>query len=183
MRTGMSTLIDHLRTLCDAGTADWSDDTLQRYLDRHRTDHREVTLHAIPVYEDGTYTYTDYRLPHRDLEQAGTASGWRIYDSAGSTIGTADYSVNYEAGIVTFSADTENAARYADYRVYDVQRAAAEVWEAKAALVASNIDWSSDNHALKSSQEYEHCLAMARRFRALAGPTVTRLVRGDENSE
>jgi hypothetical protein len=191
-RPGMATLLRRVRELTHAGSADytlagmtyWHDDELQVYLDQHRTEHRAVRLQAVADFQNGTYSYTRYRLPQwaRHLEEpAGESSNsWRIYDSMGVTIGTGAYSLNVAAGVVTFNSDQQNAPRYADFCIYDLYRAASAVWEAKAAHAAQYVNWESDNHRIEAAQERAHCMAMAVYLRSQAGPKTGRLVRTDE---
>lgn len=195
-RTGLTNLIHKIRALCNVGTADyalvggsgtvtyWTDDLLQNYLDRTRRTFRMIRLEPHSDFVDGDTTWTAYHLPiwAKNFEEyaADGSSGWRVYDETGTTIGTAEYSPNYEAGIITFSADQAGDLRYVDFRAYDLNRTAAYIWDAKAAHVAQNVTWSSDNHHIDAGQEVEHCLTMARRFRTLSGPIETRTVRIDE---
>jgi hypothetical protein len=62
-----------------------------------------------------------------------------------------------------------------------VYRAAAEVWDTKAGLYESAVDWSSDNHSVKRSQQVTNARKMAMKMRTLAGPMVSRRVRTDVN--
>jgi hypothetical protein len=49
---------------------------------------------------------------------------------------------------------------------YDLNRAAADVWEEKASALSSNFDLEGDGAKLNRSQQYEHAIAQARRFRS-----------------
>jgi hypothetical protein len=189
-RDGMTNLIATLRAWTEAGTADytlagatyWTDDLVQDTLDRHRTDiHREpLTVEA--EYSDGDLVYHNYYAPMRYYEEAaGGEDVWRIEDAAGSAIGTADYTVNYHAGHIRFTADTAGSARYLVARAYDMHRAAADVWRRKAAHVAGRVDWSTDNHTMKASQMRVHYLEMATYYEGQAVPRMVRLERSDVN--
>ena len=50
---------------------------------------------------------------------------------------------------------------------YDLNAAAADVWDMKAAALASEFDASADGARVQRSQRYEHALRMAARYRAL----------------
>lgn len=195
-RIGMQSLIQELRRLCNVGTADytitgqagtvayWSDDSLQAHLDRHRRTLRHVALDAQPDFVDGQTVWTEYQLPvwakHLEQYAEDASAGFRLYDSKGSAIGTADYAINYAAGVVQFSSDQAQAVRYVDFRSYDLNRAAADVWQAKAAHIAQQVTWASDNHQIQQSDALNHCLIMAQQFKALAGPSNTTMQRMDE---
>jgi hypothetical protein len=188
-RSGMANLITQLRAHTHAGTADytlagvsyWTDDQLQDILDGQRQTHTAVRL--LPVTEvaaDGSHITQEYHLPPhlRHVEEAGTASGWRVYQADGSDAPT--HTVNYAAGVVAFAADTDNLAVYLACRTYHMHLAAAAVWEKKAAAAVDAVDWATDGQNIRAEQEYAHCTMMAAYFRMLAGPATSRLVRRDE---
>lgn len=187
-RAGMDTLIKQLRRLSSAGTAEYTigsetyftDDHLQDILDRYRTLHRRVALYPLPAYTGGAYLYVEYPLPRglRWLESDAADSGWALRDSAGAVAPA--YTVNYEAQVITFAADTGGTTYYLDARSYDLYRAAAETWQFKAGFRAEAVNWQSDNHHVEAALEYEHCVEMAKHYRMLAGISVSRLVRRDE---
>lgn len=186
-RSGLANLITRLRELTATGYSDytvngaayWTDDQLQVYLDRYRTEWRYVRLNSQADYEAGDYTYTAYHFPMwaSHIEES---DGFRITQSDGTTIASANYSVNFEAGVVTFTTDQDNAERLADFRAYDLNRAAADIWEAKAAHVAERVDFRTDNHQLSASQYYDHCVKQATRLRSIAGLGFSKFVRTDE---
>lgn len=188
-RTGMANLITQLRKMTNAGTADstigaetyWSDDHLQEILDTYRLDHLRVKLMPRKQLRSGSYVTYDYDIP-RTLkwfeEAAGTLSGWYLGDSTGATV-TAD-SINYERGEIHFATDTDDANYYLDCRTYNLNEAAAKVWEAKASFIYDAVDWSSDNHNIKAEQEYNHCLAQAKLYKNKSGAKVAKMIRSDE---
>ncbi len=189
-RAGMATLIGEVRVLCNVGTADYSvagtsyytDDQIQALLDEHRMTWKHVQLEPIPDAESGSYTYTEYQIPAplRFFEEAGTASGWKLEDSAAGSVNSSSYTTNYKARLITFTNDTAGLDYYLDCRTYDVYKTAGEIWEQKASFVANAVDWSSDNHDLKSSQEHKHCLAMAKKYKNMGGMQFSRFRRLDE---
>lgn len=183
-RATMSDLITKLRGYSNAGTADytiggvayWSDDQLQERLDKTRQVANYEPMEAIPTYGvGGITTYTEYRTGKANWENLPT-----IQDEGGTAIGTANYTFDANIGIVTFTADTEGKTRRITGNIYDVDRAAADVWRAKAAYVADSFDWSSDNHSIKRSQQYEHYLNMAKFYESQAGVVSLDVLRGDE---
>jgi Asp-tRNA(Asn)/Glu-tRNA(Gln) amidotransferase A subunit family amidase len=72
-----------------------------------------------------------------------------------------------------------NAPSDADWTpTYDMHRAAASIWDAKAAAEADSYDFSQGiaNASYKRSQRFTQALRMARRFRGLAPMRSTELV-------
>lgn len=190
-RAGMANLITEMRVLCQAGTADYSvagvayfsDDQIQASLDETRAELRDVGLVDRPQRGTAGYSYLDYEIPRTAgawFEEAATGSGWAVRDGTGATVGTALYSVNYRARMVTFASNTGGSAYLLDARAYDLNRAAANLWRRRAALEALRVDWSSDNHNVKASQRRDFCLDMAAQFEAQAGPSSGQFVRIDE---
>jgi len=191
-REGMTNLISHLRGLTHAGTADmtlgavtyWSDDQLQARLDQTRRTFHFEQLESLPVHNGGAYEVYDYQIPARmgrHFEQAGVDSGWAVKDSTGATIGTALYTFNAEARIISFgTVNQHGSVYYLDARGYDMNRAAAGVWREKAGYYASQVDFKSDNHDVKASQRWQHAVQMTEYFEGQAGAYVGRMVRMDE---
>ena len=186
----MAALITQLRSMTDAGTADytvngssyWTDDQLQQMLDQTRVDVRRKLMRAEALYDNGTVHYYDYYLDMRYVE--GTASGsaaFRVENSVGSTIAGTLYTPALDVGHLLFSYDTLGSAYYFSGRQYDLNRAAAMVWEQKAADVANRFDLEIDNHNMKRSQLYDHYLHMAASFRSSAKPMMIRMKRVDVN--
>jgi hypothetical protein len=67
-------------------------------------------------------------------------------------------------------------------RSYDIYAAAADIWRRKAAHYASSsFDFSTDNHSIKRSQVYKHCLEMAEHYESMSSDAIefTDLFRGD----
>lgn len=182
-RPTMSDLITKLRGFSNAGTADytigtvtyWSDDQLEDKLDKTRKTINYQTMQAIPIYGVGSITYTEYRTGLENWENSPI-----IQDSTGAVVASADYTFDANIGIVTFLADTEGQTRRITGNIYNVERAASEVWRAKAAQVANSFDWSSDNHSIKRSQVHEHYLAMAKHYEGQAGAISINVWRGDD---
>lgn len=56
------------------------------------------------------------------------------------------------------------------FPTYDLAQAAAEIWSEKATNVAANFDFNSDGAAFQKSQQYEHFMLQARKWRALRVP-------------
>lgn len=182
-RAGMNNLLARLRQLVDdAGTATWSDDELQDKLDGCRVEFYDEPLLAEPEDADSDVVYLYYSSRWKDLEEAASGStAWRVYDAAGSTIGTADYTVNYRSGLVTFAADQGGSARYLHGRSYDLACAAAECWTELAAGEAGHYDFTADGGKFARSQWFKHCREMADYYTAHQRVTFAEVVRSDVN--
>lgn len=187
-RTGMTALVEELRGMCNAGTADytlgtanyWDDDHLQAVLDLHREDVIREPLQVVETWlGGGTLSWTDYYSRYTHWEADPTY--FTVENSTGTNMGTASFTPDYTRGRVVFAADTGGSAYYLSGRVYNINRAAAQVWRQKASYYATQFDFSTDNHSIKKSGIAALCLTMAARYEELAGPTVAVMVRGDIN--
>ncbi len=194
-RSGMGDIIAQVRQLSATGTADytvgtvsyWSDDALQTVLDRVRL---EVWHESIPYVEQystgGTVTYKEYRIPYTWLEQTtGGTTIFYLQDSSYAVVGSANYTVDYAYGRVTFAADQHGSARYVTARSYDVYEAAARVWEMKAGHVALKFDFTADGASFKASQERTAYMEMAKQMRGQSnngGMATVRMYRDDVNN-
>jgi len=190
-RAGMVDLLTELRTLGNVGSNDYkvdgfpqfSDGRLQDILDMHREDHFRVEMEPVESYSGGTVVYLDYYTGANYLEKTtGGTSIFYLENVAGSAIGTASYTMDYNRGKATFAADTGGSTMYWYGRSYDMNRAAAEVWRRKASYYAGQFDFSTDNHSIKKSTVYKQCLQMADYFESKAGKAeVVTLYRSDVN--
>ena len=181
-RSGMTDIITEIRRLVnDAGSATWTDDQIQTIADMCRLDLISEELTPVPeTVSGGSTVYLRYTSEYDHLEQASSGTEvWKIFDSVGDTTGTADYSVDYTNGIVTFNADQEGSARYLRARSYDVYCAAAWLWRERAGMKAENYDFSADGARFNRAQWYQHCMEMADRYAALQRPTVAEIMRTD----
>jgi hypothetical protein len=191
-RTGMATLITELRSMAEAGTADysissstfWSDDHLQDVLDLHRT---EIVFQPLTPYPTqgagGTLLYNDYRSHYGMYEATtGGTAVFYVQDSTGANVGTALYTPDYRRGQVSFAANTAGTTYYLTGRSYDLDAAAADVWRRKASHYApTSFDFSTDNHSVSRSQVYAHCLEMSNFYESKSGDAVSTIsmFRGD----
>jgi hypothetical protein len=188
-RSGLSDLIETLRSMTDAGTGDytlgtatfWDSDHLQAVLDRHRIDVYFDRLAPIPYRPGGgSVQYFEYQSRWDNFEK--TTGGTAIFiveNGVGTDQGTADYSVDYMRGRVTFAADQYGTAYYVTGRSYDLNAAAADVWRQKASQAAKLYDVRTDNHGLSRSQIMMHCTQMAAYYANQGRANVIELRRGD----
>lgn len=194
IRDGLSNLVRRLRGMTQVGTADysliigdgstvfwWSNDHLYEKLDLYACDYYFASMQARQeTSPGGTARYYDYSLPAGNVEEATSGTVyWRVADSTGSVVGTAEYATDYVAGIVRFNADRGGTAYYWRGRSYNLNRAAADIWRDKAANAAKYFNFTSDNQRFEKSQFYEHCVKMATYYDKEAGVIVGRFQRTD----
>jgi hypothetical protein len=191
-RSGLSVLIEELRGMTEAGTAEytvgstvyWSDDAMQIALDNHRQDVYFEQMRSNPFQgAGGTLNYLEYTTPLGDLEQTtGGTAVFFVQDSVGNNIGSALWTMDYRRGILTFGTTTHGTTLYATYRTYDLNAAASEIWQKKSAHYApSTFDFSTDNHSIKRSQIYEHAIDQAKFFQGISRSAISTVdrFRGD----
>lgn len=187
-RDGMSEVIRRLRMMTEAGTADysiagttyWTDDQLQSELDAYRVQHYGKQLKYNAMNESGTVAVYDYVIPARFVERiTASDSAFVVRDEDGDAIGTANYSVNYDAGVITFGVETGGSVVMLDYREFDIYRAAAHIWNEKASHVANRFDLGTDNQSLKRSQLLDHYRKMAKEMKKMAGARLRKMRRSD----
>lgn len=181
-RSGMADLISQLRGRVNAthddymiGTAKfWDADQTQAVLDMYRTDINRMLVSPVASYNSGgTVQYQDYPSGVEHLEQ--TTGGTSIfYLEAGDNtkIGTANYSVDYNRGYITFTADQKGSAYYLTGRSYDLNASAAYIWRMKAARFAESFDYATDNMRVSLSQKMQHALKMAEFYEGRSGQSV-----------
>lgn len=198
-RTGMANLILELRLLTETSATDytinsvqyWTDDQLQRVLDRYYTLVNELPLAPVPERVGSEFVYKDYSAaPYQNFEEADSGTTrWRIYNSSGTEISSANYAVEYINGLIRFTTDQDGEVYFLRGYSYDLFRAAAYVWRQKAghvsqiaATTGSIVEWESDNHRVKRnavsslSQAY---LDRAKEFERMSPARSITKVRGD----
>ena len=182
-RSGMTALLEELRGLVEAGTADysvgttsyWSDNTLQDMLDLHRRDLRFQQLSPSPTQvSGGTLLWNDYYAPYGFLESTtGGTAIFYLQDSTGATLGTALWNMDYRRGLASFVSDAKGTTVYLTGRAYDLNAAAADIWRKKAAHYApTSFDFSTDNHSVSRDQVYAHAVDMVKFFEGISGGSI-----------
>ena len=178
-RTGMTALLEELRALTEAGTSDytigttvhWSDNALQDMLDLYRMDYINYPLVSNPiVVSGGTLQYYDYRAPVGYIEAStGGTAIFYIQDATGATIGTSLWTMDYRRGQITFSTNTAGSSLYFTGRAFDINAAAASIWNRKASHYApTSFNFSTDNHNISREQVYTHCIERAEFFQGIS---------------
>jgi hypothetical protein len=199
VRAGMANLLERLRSLTHAGTADFSiddvsyfsDSQLQDILDSNVTFMNDEPLTwQTDVVGGGSIEYhTCWAGSYRDYEgrYSGTAY-WIVRDGQGAEVGTANYTADYLTGRIVFSADQGGTAYYLTARSYDLYSAAADVWLRRQAYYADWYEFSSDDQRFARQQAYDHAVQMEKNMRGRAGQNSKRgvfrtavFVRGDVN--
>ncbi len=188
-RSGLSELIEVLRGMTAAGTADWSigtanffdGDHMQAVLDRYRTDVWHEQLYVEQSWASGgTVQYLNYYSGFKNFEAtSGGTAVFIVEDSTGADVGTANYTPDYLNGRITFGSDTGGSVYYLNGRSYDLNAAAADIWRQKAAWYAGAYDISTDSHSLSRGQLIEHCRMMADYYTSLAAPKSIVMLRSD----
>ena len=162
----LSDLRDRLRRMVDdTSDAIWADNDLDIILRAHRQRVVRDPLTAESTYTGaGTVVYKIFHSRFDNFEEysAGAADIYRVEDGAGTqrTIGTADASPDYETGIVTMATDQEGTALYVSGWSYDLNGAAMDLWQERAAKVALAYDVNLDGHGLSRSQMLKACQGM-----------------------
>lgn len=190
-RESMAGLITLLRSLTAstpndyvvAGNPYWTDAQLQAVLDRHVYYVRSESLTPYEVIEaGGSVNCYDYQSKHRFFESqlAGTpVTRFNVLDETYTTIGTAAWTADYPRGRVTFGTTTGGVSRYLTGYSYDLNAAAADVWQQKAAHYVTAYDVSTDNHNLRRSQIIQNCLVMSKEYASGAKVVNVGFDRGD----
>jgi len=171
----MSDIILELRgAIDDATSAVWTDDELQDVLDQHRLRvWREPMEMERTLVSASDYEYKVYHSRWRNFESGGTAY-FQVEGADGTQRGTADYTVNYIAGVVSMTADQEGSALYLSGWSYDLNAAAADCWRQRASKVSSYYDVQADGHRLSRSQWFAHCRDLAQMYANQARPITVR---------
>lgn len=193
-RSGMATLLLRLRSMVEAGSADysvngtsyWTDDQLQSALDMRGVTHIQLPLEPLSEYVAGAVEYHSYATALRHIEEQGSGTAvFAIRDAGGTVHGTSEWTANYDSGHFRFTADTDGSPMYLTTRAYDIAGAAADVWEQKAAHVSAWYDFSADGASFSRSQARKHYLEMAQFYRNQSqGARINsvRMVRFDANA-
>ena len=187
-RTGMSTLISTMREWCNLGTSDytlgtsthWTDDQIQTALDRHRTQVLEEELEQITNNNNGTIEYKEYRSGFGNYEETTGGTSIFIIESVGGTdVGTANYTMDYALGILTFETTQAGSSRFLTGRSYDLYGAAADIWQRKGGAYAIAVDFKTDNMSVKRSDIAKHCRDMFNYYSMMGNPRQVEVTRDD----
>lgn len=84
-----------------------------------------------------------------------------------------------QAAIARYPVLDANGTEPDDYGwlgAWDINQAAADVWEEKAAQLATNFDFAADGGNYQRSQQHAQYMAMARRYRAMRQTSALELI-------
>ena len=118
------------------------------------------------VAEPTTDTYDDTAL-------AGYIEAWPLLDERGEMPYTWDAS----------TTPPTQEANDAWIATYDLQAAAADVWEEKAAALADRFDYTADGAAVSLSQKYQQAMGRVRYHRSRRSPKSGTLVKWPKESD
>ena len=187
-RTGMISILSRWRRLvADESEAVWSDGEAQELLDSYRIDlwGRQTAVQPQEIDNDVKWLVYDVGMGDLETISSGTTI-FRVFNSAGSAAGTANYAVNYQTGLITFTADQNGTAWWVDARHYDLHGAAAAGWREAAGAKAGYYDFSADGAQYTRAQWFDHCMTMASYYDSISSTgagamAVSSLVRTDVN--
>jgi len=192
IRPGMTDVIQEVKARINAGTAFpaqsgtgfyWSSEEIEKVLDRHRLDIWREPLQSQATYEGGTAVYKTFYAGQTYLEEtSGGTAVFYLENGLNQQVGTANYSVDYHRGVITFNSDQSGTSHLMTARSYDPDAAAAEIWKMKAAAYTTSFDFSTDNHSIKRGDVMKRCMEMAQFYESRAksgGFNVTTLYRSD----
>lgn len=199
VRVGMTDLILELRGMTqtvddpnDVGN-NWSDENLQTELDYHVKEAIRVPLRPIPkVNPTNTLTYFDYvwsTSMGRWIERPITGDindRFLVQETNGIVryFGASEnfYLIDWAIPKIYFNADTSGIGLVLSCRVYDLNKAAANIWLQKAGRRSDLFNWKTDNHTMNEGDTYKTCMDQYQYYSNLGGWTFTRLIRTDGNN-
>ena len=140
------------------GVTYWTDDQLIEILERHESHLFQLPLKLAGETYDGLYVY---KLASQ------SRNFWCTQDAAVNDSGTDvtdAVTIDYKHNLTVTSATELVDPAFTELNEIDMNGAAAEVWRTKAQQRSHYADWRAGSHSVKSSQEYEHCLSMAKLY-------------------
>lgn len=167
VRTGLQYLIDKIDSYIPTEASSFiSDDEKQLILDRNRFRIIQHLLNKEATFSNNDYVYLYYQSDFGNLEKIDSGSAYfRIYDIGGTIVGTANYSVDYATGYITFTTDQNEAEYYIDGYSYDIYAAMSEVWEVILANTSSLYDVQIEGRKFSRSQWFKHCESMIEMYK------------------
>lgn len=178
----MQNLVDRVRALANADHDEYAIGQTTYWADSHIQDvlasNAQFVVDSPLTYQSqnisGTTNYIIAQAQYNSWEEAesGTAR-WIVRDSTGVEYGTANYTVDYRAGRVSFTSDRGGTLYYVTGYTYDVNAAAADLWMMRLANFNDWYDFKADNQTFNRDQVFNHAEKMEQRLRAKAGENVT----------
>lgn len=152
--------------------ADFTDDDIEDALDANVTKVIDLPLTWQTEYIGGTTVYKELQTGLRDFETAESGIDyWCVRrDTTGVDAGTANYTPDYNTGVIRFTADQGGTIDYTlTARSYDVYSAAADMWMRRQAIYSAAYQFSSDGQSMSRNQLYEQAVKMEKQTRSRAG--------------
>jgi hypothetical protein len=168
VRSGMTSLVSHLRQHSNASTSDvfngvtyWTDDQLQDVLDQYA-----MIGQTIPLVKISAYDKTNYKL---NLTMPyWLESGFKIYVRDTTVEETTGFTYNPLTHQIVFDSDiAETRDLVAHATVYVMTDAIASVWEQKAQHRENFITNKAGSNRFQAEQIVEHCKMQACYWRNL----------------
>lgn len=190
IRIGMQALVDLLSALTDAGT-EFTEEVLQGYLDRNKSEFRDISLYPIPQRLANTVIYKIYPLPssigmYFEAPIDNTINDYFYLTSSTFTpftFGDGDNQAVFDPNFrrITFNADTAGQLYFLNAVSYDLYGAAADIWSVKVAARVKLINIKTENHTLDMKDEYDHCVDRFMYFSQLSVKNqASRMIREDQ---
>jgi hypothetical protein len=178
-RTSVDYIIAEVRRLTGAGTAEFtvdaqsyfSDEQIERILDsrRARLSRHEVVFEPELSEGGGTSVYKNARIGYAWVEDNSSTADFKLTDSKGSIIGTANYTLSAEDGFITFSADQQGSSRYVTTWVHNPYSAAVDILTSWNSELARQPDFATDNMRVWRSQKQKAIKDQIDELKELAG--------------
>lgn len=168
VRSGMTSLVSHLRQHSNASTTDvfngvtyWTDDQLQDVLDQFAMVGQILPLAKVGVYDKVTYQL-NLTLPF------WVEDGFSIYIRDTKVEETTTFTYNHLTHQIVFDSDIAETRELVAYAtVYVMTDAIASVWEQKAQHRENFITNKTGNNRFEASQIVDHCKNQAHHWRNL----------------
>ena len=176
-RATMVDLIARTRLLIgdpSGGSAQFTDDNIQDFLDETRDDVRYEVLKPKPTFTTSGIQWNDYYSEHEHWEQGETLI-WSNFATLTPVTPTISDRIIGHWGFANQLPPVLLAGQ-----AYDLWNVAANLLEMRAAAQAFNlVNVSIDGRSMQLNQIAQSLLTLAKQYRARARPRVVRLVRDD----
>jgi len=185
-RAGIDYIIDEVRRITGAGTAEYSlvdqagatvtyytDEQIERILDSRRIRMaRHQVLYEPELNTGGTTIYQHAKVGFAWVEDetaGGADNNMKITDNVGSVIGTASYTFSAEDGYISFTADQVGSARYVTGWIHNPYKAAVDVLTSWLNELVKQPDFQTDNMRVWRSARAEAVRQQISDLKEMAG--------------
>lgn len=183
-RGGITYIVDEVRRLSGAGTAEFtagtvtffSDDEIERLLDSRRV---RMARYPVTFEYEKDYAGSGSIIYHNsfvdgfswleDVVTGGSADNFIVTDARGSLIGTANYTLSPEDGHLKFSADQKGSSRFVTGWLHNPYMGAMDVLTSWQTQLAQQPDWETDNMKVRRSQKSMAVARQIKWLKSLAG--------------